>query len=278
MRKIINIVWLEDNQNETYKKNKKIVEEKIQSKGYKANIEEFNSFDAANDFVHDKKNRIDFFISDYNLGNGKTGLDYLISMRRARKYKEFFILYSNNTEEQIQSYVIEKLEDVGIVLLSNFMAISLADYSGDSLKGEFHKSIDVCLAWWDELNALRGEYIVENLELDLLLRDCLGYEDEDKITYCELINIFFDVIESIGEDPDLSIKYKWIAMKDKRNALAHVKEVPHEQGYLIESLKNDLQIYESDIDQERLELLSQKEEILKYFGQNEKAVRDHCAK
>ncbi|WP_270244837.1 hypothetical protein ABVR74_09800 [Lactococcus lactis subsp. lactis] len=267
MRRKVKVVWLEDNQNNTYIRNRKTVQEKIEAKGYEAEFKEFKDFSSAENYISQSMERIDFFVSDYNLGNGQTGLDYLASIRNAKKYKEFFILYSNNNEETIQGYVIEKIQEKGIAQLSNFMIISLGDYSGQALKTEFGRSVNTCLSRWDELNALRGEYVVENLELELELKECLGYEDTDKITYEDLISEFFEKLKLIRneETKDRSIHHKWSGLRTKRNTLAHSKEDFDDDGPFIINEKESISIYEKDIDRERKKLISDRNEVFKYF-------------
>ncbi|MFQ9320642.1 MAG: hypothetical protein ACLR3E_01075 [Enterococcus durans] len=279
MRREVVIVWLEDTIDSAYVKKKRMVEEKIKSKGYQVKFQEFLTLNSAQKFIENKQNRIDFFISDYNLGEDEiegttnTGLDYLVSLREKQRYKEFFILYSKQTEDEIQSAVIEKMASQGIGIISNFMFISIADNSDEDVRQEFSKAIDISLSRWDELNAIRGEYMMENAELEERLRKCLHIDNSAITEYGALINEFFEILyKHYNTKFDKGIKKKWLKLKEKRNALGHVKETCDENGYFIESLDHTVKIYENEVDSERIELIESIADIYKYLTLNESNV------
>lgn len=272
MRREVVIVWLEDTIDSAYFKKKRMVEEKIKSKGYQVKFQDFPTLKSAQEFIENKQNRIDFFISDYNLGEDEiegttnTGLDYLVSLREKQRYKEFFILYSKQTEDEIQSAVIKKMESQGIGIISNFMFISIADNSDEDVRQEFSKAIDISLSRWDELNAIRGEYMMENAELEQRLRECLHIDNSDMSEYGNLINEFFDILyRYYNKHFDQEVKNKWLTLKGKRNALGHVKETCDENGYFIESLDHTVKIYENEVDRERIELIESITDIYEYI-------------
>ncbi|WP_411343815.1 response regulator [Paenibacillus sp. WLX1005] len=97
MRGQLIVVWLEDNQNgRDHKSRVKLVKQLIENKGYSVLIEEVEDLQRAKSIISDREKRIDFFISDYNLGDGDTGLEYLMEIRKNQMYKQFFVLYSKN--------------------------------------------------------------------------------------------------------------------------------------------------------------------------------------
>lgn len=274
MRKEVNIVWLEDKQQDgAYKQNTQIVKELIEEKGYLSKIHPFLTINEARDAIKNHKLRVDFFISDFNLTETEeaqqlTGLNYLEELRMQGKYKEFFILYSKLPEADIQLKVIEKMKSKGIEILSNFTFISLTDNSGkDNMKRVFKKAVDISLARWDELNAFRGEYLCENAELESKLISCFGYTGDGIPDYSGLIRDFCNTI--VKRDRDYSIQKEWDELRDTRNDLAHIMENSDEKGFYIKSVKNDLMIYESDLNDCRRDLIDKKERILKYFEKNE---------
>ena len=285
MRREVVIVWLEDTIDSAYLKKKRMVEEKIKSKGYQVKFQEFLTLNTAQEFIENKQNRIDFFISDYNLGEDEfegttnTGLDYLVTLREKQRYKEFFILYSKQTEDEIQSAVIKKMESQGIGIISNFMFISIADNSDEDVRQEFSKAIDISLSRWDELNAIRGEYMMENAELEERLRECLHIDNNAITEYGALINEFFEILYNhYNKNFDQGIKNKWLRLKGKRNALGHVKEKCDEKGYFIESLDHTVKIYENEVDNERIELIESIVDIYKYLTLNESNVKHRKSK
>lgn len=108
MRGKVEIIWLEDNlKNREHTSRIKSVREIIEKKGYDSNIEEISELETAKQMLTDPERRVDFFISDYNLGVGETGLEYLLEIRRKGLYKQFFILYSKNEYNEIRNGVID---------------------------------------------------------------------------------------------------------------------------------------------------------------------------
>ena len=125
--------------------------------------------------MDDTSKRIDFFISDFNLGeeyaNGiDNGIEFLNDVRSREKYKQFFILYSKNYDE-IKETVITKInKEDNLGLLNNTMIINLSSPSDEVIKRDFQKAVEISLSKWDELNALRGEYMSENAEIEYELK------------------------------------------------------------------------------------------------------------
>ena len=154
---------------------------------------------------------------------------------------------------------------------SNFVFANFTFFSvGNRLvKQNFEEAIDVILSRWDELNALRGEYMYENAELEYLLRKkCSDYPED--IPYRELVKNYF--INELKLNYNLkrrdiksykylnNIKENWLMLIDRRNALAHVIEDHEpEKGYFIQSNNENcletFTIYERNLDKERCDLL-----------------------
>lgn len=277
MRRDISIIWLEDEMEDAFQDYLDIVKQAIKDKGYqllKDNCYLCESIGEAREILDDSSKRIDFFISDFNLGeeysNGiNNGIDFLNDVRSRENYKQFFILYSKNYFE-IKDTIITKIDrENNLGLLNNTMIINLSSPSDEVIKRDFQKAIEISLSKWDELNALRGEYMYENAELEYLLRrKCSDYSED--VSYRELVKKYF--IHELKLNNNLKrrniksykhlsdIKENWLMLIDRRNALAHVIEDHEpEKGYFIQSNNENcvktFTIYESDLDKERCDLL-----------------------
>ncbi|WP_223351172.1 hypothetical protein [Streptococcus anginosus] len=265
-------MWLEDDlSSDAHSNRRELVGDILQEKGYESIICEFETFSKAKSELESVK-RYDFFISDFNLEDSETGLNYLEEIRRINGYKQFVILYSNNEYSTIKADVINVLQEKNLDIFSNFTFFSVGDHLEEY---NFKKAIDVILCRWDELNAIRGRYMCENAELEHLLREKLNEFNED-IPYRKLFEIFFREkvrLQRPNLTPANKIKYtklksEWSDLIDKRNALAHVEEgFEKGSGYYIQSSKNaDLKIQESDLDHERKYLVNLKKEIMDFLN------------
>lgn len=274
MRKTINILWLEDDlQSTAHKSRTKIVGDILKKKGYEANIIPKGTFEEAKEALENTE-RIDFFISDFNLEQENTGLSYVEEIRNSKGYKQFVILYSNKSnsalKEDVSSYF-------NLPTTSNFVFANFTFFSvGNRLvKQNFEEAIDVILCRWDELNAIRGRFMCENAEIEHLLREKLSDDNPDH-SYRKLFEDFFRERVRLNRT-NLSprnkrdyeaLKSDWSALIDKRNSLAHVEEgFTEQEGYYICSLKDpEIRIMESSLDKERCELLSLKNRIIEFLG------------
>ena len=269
MRKTINILWLEDDLQSTAHKNRtKIVGDILKKKGYKANIIPKGTFEEAKEALENTE-RIDFFISDFNLEQENTGLSYVEEIRNSKGYKQFVILYSNKSNSALKKDVSSyfNLPETSNFVFANFTFFSVG--RNRLVQKNFEEAIDVILSRWDELNALRGEYMYENAELEYLLRNKCPDYPEDK-PYRELVKNYF--INELKLNNNLkrrdienykylnNIKENWLMLIDRRNALAHVIEDHEpEKGYFIQSNNENcletFTIYERNLDKERCDLL-----------------------
>ena len=277
MRRDISIIWLEDEMEDAFQDYLDIVEQAIKDKGYqllKDNCYLCESIGEAREILDDSSKRIDFFISDFNLGEEYTnginnGIDFLNDVRSRENYKQFFILYSKNYVE-IKETIITKIDrENNLGLLNNTMIINLSSPSDEVIKRDFQKAVEISLSKWDELNALRGEYMYENAEIEYLLRSkCPGYP-KDK-AYRDLVKSYFknelQVNETLKRRDNkkyrnlVDIRDNWLLLIDRRNALAHVIEDHEpEKGYFIQSNNENCEetftIYERNLDEERCNLL-----------------------
>ena len=269
MRKTINILWLEDDLQSTAHKNRtKIVGDILKKKGYEANIIPKGTFEEAKEALENTE-RIDFFISDFNLEQENTGLSYVEEIRNSKGYKQFVILYSNKSNSALKKDVSSyfNLPETSNFVFANFTFFSVG--RNRLVQKNFEEAIDVILSRWDELNALRGEYMYENAELEYLLRKkCSDYPED--IPYRELVKNYF--INELKLNNNLkrrdienykylnNIKENWLMLIDRRNALAHVIEDHEpEKGYFIQSNNENcleaFTIYERNLDKERCDLL-----------------------
>lgn len=269
MRKTINILWLEDAlQSTAHKRRTEIVGDILKKKGYEANIIPKGTFEEAKEALGNTE-RIDFFISDFNLEQENTGLSYVEEIRKSKGYKQFVILYSNKSNSDLKKDVSSyfNLPETSNFVFANFTFFSVG--RNRLVEQNFEEAIDVILSRWDELNALRGEYMYENAELEYLLRSkCSGYP-KDK-TYRDLVKSYFknelQVNETLKRRDNkkyrnlVDIRDNWLLLIDRRNALAHVIEDHEpEKGYFIQSNNENcletFTIYERDLDKERCDLL-----------------------
>ena len=277
MRRDISIIWLEDEMEDAFQDYLDIVKQAIKDKGYqllKDNCYLCESIGEAREILDDSSKRIDFFISDFNLGEEYTnginnGIDFLNDVRSRENYKQFFILYSKNYVEIKETIITKINKEDNLGLLNNTMIINLSSPSDEVIKRDFQKAVEISLSKWDELNALRGEYMYENAELEYLLRKkCSDYPED--IPYRELVKNYF--INELKLNNNLkrrdienykylnNIKENWLMLIDRRNALAHVIEDHEpEKGYFIQSNNENcleaFTIYERNLDKERCDLL-----------------------
>ena len=268
MRKIINILWLEDALHSgSHSKRVKIVENHLRKKGYDSNFIFKATFNDAKCSLEENE-RIDFFISDFNLEQERTGLSYLDEVRKLKGYKQFVILYSKKSNSSLKEDVSSYFN---LPTTSNFVFANFTFFSvGNRLvKQNFEEAIDVILCRWDELNALRGQYMYENAEIEHLLRRKCPHYPKDK-AYRELVKSYFinelQVNETLKRRDNkkyrnlIKIRENWLLLIDRRNALAHVTEdYDSERGYYIQSNNENCEdifsIYESNLDEERCNLL-----------------------
>lgn len=270
MRKNIEILWLDDEiTGLAHGDRKTIIEDLLADKGYVAEIQEYANFDTAHKMLNSNK-RFDFFISDYNLDGDNTGLTYLEKIRETNGYKQFVILYSNNEYSEIKKDVVKVLEEKSIDVFSNFTFFSIGNGNEEEY---FRSAIDVILCRWDELNAIRGRYMCENAELEYKLRQKLNCLEDDT-PYKRLVYRFFnDKIDSRRRNQYRDLKNDWLSLVEKRNMLAHVEEkYDKDRGFFIESQVESetppFRIYESNLDEERRELLNLKNKIIEFLNRS----------
>lgn len=272
MRRDISIIWLEDEMEDAFHDYLKIVEKAIEDKGYQLltdNCHLCESIGDARKVLDDSSKRIDFFISDFNLGeeyaNGiDNGIDFLSDVRSRENYKQFFILYSKNYDE-IKETVITKInEEDNLGLLNNTMIINLSSPSDEVIKREFQKAIEISLSKWDELNALRGEYMSENAEIEYELKKILKVDLADSRNYKSLYGDFKNNhLSKRDKTLNKSLLNDWMRMIDKRNSLAHSKEEFNDvKGYVISNIDDkSIQIVEEEINEERKLLIHLSERV-----------------
>ena len=272
MRRDISIIWLEDEMEDAFHDYLKIVEKAIEDKGYQLltdNCHLCESIGDARKVLDDSSKRIDFFISDFNLGeeyaNGiDNGIDFLSDVRSRENYKQFFILYSKNYDE-IKETVITKInKEDNLGLLNNTMIINLSSPSDEVIKREFQKAIEISLSKWDELNALRGEYMSENAEIEYELKKILKVDLADSRNYKSLYGDFKNNhLSKRDKTLNKSLLNDWMRMIDKRNSLAHSKEEFNDvKGYVISNIDDkSIQIVEEEINEERKLLIHLSERV-----------------
>ena len=272
MRRDISIIWLEDEMEDAFQDYLDIVKQAIKDQGYQLltdNCHLCESIGDARKVLDDSSKRIDFFISDFNLGeeyaNGiDNGIDFLSDVRSRENYKQFFILYSKNYDE-IKETVITKInKEDNLGLLNNTMIINLSSPSDEVIKREFQKAIEISLSKWDELNALRGEYMSENAEIEYELKKILKVDLADSRNYRSLYRDFKNNhLSERDKTLNKSLLNDWMRMIDKRNSLAHSKEEFNDvKGYVISNIDDkSIQIVEEEINEERKLLIHLSERV-----------------
>lgn len=270
MRKFVNIVWLEDNLNSIqHELRRNNVISILETKGYSANIDEVQNYDLAKSKLNDS--RVDFFITDFNISGGKnTGLTFLKELRKMNGFKQFVILYSNNSPREIKDDVIKVINTEKLDIFSNFTFFSLADRKP---KESFKSAIDTILCRWDELNALRGMILCENAEIEFLLRESLNRTQTEVKDYSSLIK---EIQRNIVNKKKFEGLFKeWWNFKSKRDMMAHIKEgFDKNKGYSITSqVDAKMVIYESDIDDERKKIIKTVEHIKLFLENYDKGSR-----
>lgn len=272
MRRDISIIWLEDEMEDAFQDYLDIVERAIKDKGYqllKDNCYLCESIEEAREILDDSSKRIDFFISDFNLGEEYTseinnGIDFLNDVRSRENYKQFFILYSKNYDE-IKETIITKIDrENNLGLLNNTMIINLSSPSDEVIKRDFQKAVEISLSKWDELNALRGEYMSENAEIEYELKKILKVDLADSRNYKSLYGDFKkNHLSKRDKTLNESLLNDWMRMIDKRNSLAHSKEEFNDvKGYVISNIDDkSIQIVEEEINEERKLLIHLSERV-----------------
>lgn len=297
MRINYNILWLDDDfndQNSQALKNRinKTVEY-LENKGFDVKIIKIsNKYEAESELS--KIQKIDLFVSDFNINSGEdsySGFDFLKSTRK--NYKQEMLLYSNQSESQIKKYLIEYIEkeDTELSFLGKFIFQSAIDK--DELINKIKEIIDLTLIRWEELNALRGLYLAEVSQIEHEAKEYIKKEINNKQSeFLSNISSFrkmmikkrvsqraIDMIDSV----DVGIKTKnmnminnfnfaqiqfilcdiseaicplWEEVKSLRNGFAHVQESIDPSGQaFITLLDKKTKIFEGMIDTYRIILM-----------------------
>lgn len=274
MRKKYFILWLDDefdNDNPMLDSIVEDIDNYICSLYFEPEIKKINNVQEALDYCSSKpKQKIDLFISDYNIDEKMDGLDFLHNVRKI--YLQDLILYSANDKETIKTKMIDYLSSANdINFFSRFTFESLTD--PEELKQRIHEIIDINLHKWNELNGLRGLVLSEISLLETRMKDKIVTYDKGKMTtIChnnglnlnkkkyENIKNFLngdnELLEYISfglmklmliESSDLLYgEYEHIA--DMRNSMAHVEETYENCEPVIISLTNPrMKFHEKDI-------------------------------
>ena len=268
MRQIVYIVWIDDDNSPSLKGLMNLVQRYVEGKGYLAKIIYFPSILKADAYFAYPKNKVDLFMIDYNIGgpNSLSGFDYLSKVRKDGKYRQYFILYSNNGEEVLKDELSVHIKHKDLSDLTNFEVISLENI--DEKEKRFEKAIDVALSWWDELNAIRGILTSLNGKFDFFGRKLLSISPSysnidwfnlDKNTYKKVIrkckavcnaNRIFEISKT------LKLFKSWNDLRLLRNTFAHGVERFDEslQKYYIENPLSNDKIFSHELNSYRQEI------------------------
>lgn len=281
MRKRINVLWLDDDQQSNCKEIQSTFKEIIADKGYVANVITAETIEKAERMLANKKERIDFFVSDLNLNNGasgKDGIDFLKTIRSQKMDKQFFVLYSHVARSSLRDSIYKKISANRSVLdfLRNFAFLSVGDAPTISLiKADLSEILDIALVRWDELSALRGEYAAINTLADSILDHLFGllHRNVTRKRYSEKIALLKKSIDQNNlavslPAPVLSVVFdKWKTCRETRNSLEHNAEKwdPNKSDFYILDTELNANIYESDVAVNRKKIIEETEHIKRLF-------------
>lgn len=281
MRREYYVLWLDDKIYTDTSLNKRIIEkieEHIKNDlAFEPRIVKENEINRALSYCNasPQTQRIDLFVSDFNLVGDDNGFNFLKNVR-SNNYKQDLILYSNNSVEEITASVIQHIEaENDLDVFSRFTFQSLNDR--DEFINTVNQIIDLNIEKWQELNALRGLYLSEISQIEMTIKDkikatadlsnintifqknsttgSLSSQIENKLR-CLLNNVteaklkkisFSEIKDLIVEDSDI-LHAEWTEIAEIRNSLAHVREDQDTLGRYICSCKdNTKKFYENDI-------------------------------
>lgn len=274
MRRIIRVVWLDDNiEGDNLDKYFSTVEKSIFDFGYEVKIEKISTFDVAIEMLKNKGMRVDFFITDLNLDTGSSGIDYLKKIRDEVGYSKHVLLYSNAEVAHVKNQIKNLVDSDDLKIISNFSCVSLSSYRPEN---DFKEQIVIILEKWKELNALRGRIMCDNAEIEYLLRKILSKdsrtrnEDIESMDYSKLIYKFkTKIIRKDTVSKNQKLFDEWFELKDKRNALAHCEEsYSAETGFYITGKSysgQEIVIYENDIFEERKQTIQITQKVIGFL-------------
>jgi len=258
MRKVIRVLWLDDKKPETNRALKRMREECcriLNIQAYDCEIIPFTTYKEAIQFVLSPE-RYDIILTDYNIDEEKTGVDFLVEIREKQKYTQHVTLYSQWEESKIKERIISAINEGNLRDFTNFSFFSTAPGSGTSYQ-YINDTLEVYLSRWRELNVLRGRFMVEHAELEFKLKDYFGIKESEngdgESLYSGLINNFKSEVMDFKHS---ELFKDWTKSRKDRNDFAHVVEgFDLEKGYFI-TLKSGKLVYESQIDDYRKKLVN----------------------
>lgn len=283
MRREYYVLWLDDKIYTDTSLNKRIIEkieEHIKNDlAFEPRIVKENEINRALSYCNasPQTQRIDLFVSDFNLVGDDNGFNFLKNVR-SNNYKQDLILYSNNSVEEITASVIKHIEaENDLDVFSRFTFQSLNDR--DEFINTVNQIIDLNIEKWQELNALRGLYLSEISQIEMTIKEKIKATADlssintifqknstnpnsslDESTTKKLGKVmtnktdskikkltFSEIKDLIVEDSDV-LHTVWTEIAEIRNSLAHIREDQDDVGRYICSCKDDTKkFYEKDI-------------------------------
>lgn len=281
MRREYYVLWLDDKIQTDTSLNKRIIEkieEHIKNDlAFEPRIVKENEINRALSYCNasPQTQRIDLFVSDFNLVGDDNGFNFLKNVR-SNNYKQDLILYSNNSVEEITASVIQHIEaENDLDVFSRFTFQSLNDR--DEFINTVNQIIDLNIEKWQELNALRGLYLSEISQIEMTIKEkikatadlsmvnaifqnnstngSIDSQIESKlkklinnVTDAKLKKISFSEIKDLIVEDSNILHTEWTEIAEIRNSLAHVREDQDTLGRYICSCKdNTKKFYENDI-------------------------------
>ena len=286
MRANYKILWLDDDfanpiKSKSIKKIVNEIKQYLEDLGYISDITYIkNEGEAKQKILSNEK--IDLFISDYNIDDTYKGIDFLKDVRK--KYLQEMILYSNVNSVDIKNYLIENIQNdaVDLQFMTKFTFHSTTPQSG--LVSTIKQIIDLTLLRWQELNALRGFCLAETSQVEENIRNYLKSLPDMSSLLSQCDKNIRSRNSSFSSGKNRKIKSDCINIKQRinrnafdlehvdlyemllcifdvssteyveldkvryyRNGFAHIKEDIDANGKVYIELKNGDRIFENDI-------------------------------
>lgn len=191
------------------------LKETIENKGFHAKVFAFNSIDEANKNMPE---RVDYFLSDENLGGSNSGADFYHQLRKSylNNFGDF-ILYTQNTKEWIIEKQIRELKekkDPNLFSRFSFVARDLNRKWFAELTGIIEHS----LSKREQMNTLRAIFAHETSKIHEALIGKFALSNETAFK------------TAISRITDIALNANLTEIRNLRNGLVHNTEVQDANG------------------------------------------------
>lgn len=218
MRLDFNIVVIDDDlldedQKEEVLEIQVSLERHISSKGFKPNVHSFTGIeDFQKKIPADLENRIDFFLSDNNLGGSEQGVDFYLKLTETKI--QDFVLYTRDAKATIVSSLVNKLQSTENPNL--FSRFTFVEREGGDWFEQVEDVLDHVLSKREEINNLRGLFAQEMSKVENFLRAEINASSSSSLE--KIID------DSHPKIIDLGMKRKLHKQRQRRNGIIHNDE------------------------------------------------------